>query len=90
MEELEKFHQKMSDPVKRERSWEHITKGVESRYFGESIKRFDKLLGDMETALAESPWLAGKEFSLADTLYEPYITCLDYLQLQFGRFPVAH
>ena len=83
MEELEKFHQKMPDPVKRERSWENITKGVESRYFPESIKRFDKLLADMETALTESPWLAGKEFSLADIGYAPYATRLDHLQLQF-------
>jgi glutathione S-transferase len=83
MEELEKFHQKMPDPIKRERSWENVTKGVDSRYFPESIKRFDKLLADMETALAENPWLAGKEFSLADIGYAPYVTRLDHLQLQF-------
>jgi len=83
MEELEKFHQKMPDPVKRKRSWENVTKGIDSRYFSESIKRFDKLLGDVETALSESPWLASKEFSLADIGYAPYITRLDHLQLQF-------
>ncbi|MET0502215.1 MAG: glutathione S-transferase family protein [Candidatus Binatia bacterium] len=83
MEELEKFHQKMPDPVKRECSWENVTQGVGSRYFPESIKRFDKLLGDMEIALAEDLWLAGKEFSLADIGYAPYITRLDHLQLQF-------
>jgi glutathione S-transferase len=83
MEALEKFHQKMPDPVKRERSWENISRGVESRYFPESIRGFDKLLGDMETALSETRWLAGKEFSLADIGYAPYITRLDHLQLQF-------
>lgn len=83
MEALEKFHQQMPDPVKRERSWENITRGIESRYFAESINRFDKLLADMETALAETPWLAGQEFSLADVGYAPYITRLDHLQLQF-------
>jgi glutathione S-transferase len=83
MEELERFHKKMPDPVKRERSWENVTKGVESRYFPEAIKRFDRLLGDIETALAAGPWLAGKEYSLADTAYAPYITRLDHLQLQF-------
>lgn len=83
MEALEIFHQKMPDPVKRERSWENVTKGVESRYFPESIKRFDKLLGDMETVLADTPWLAGKDFSLADIGYAPYITRLDHLELDF-------
>jgi glutathione S-transferase len=37
----------------------------------------------MEAALADTPWLAGKEFSLADIGYAPYITRLDHLQLQF-------
>ncbi len=83
MEALEKFHRNMPDPVKRERSWENITKGVDSRYFPESIKRFDKLLADMESGLSHGPWLAGKEFSLADIGYAPYATRLDHLQLQF-------
>lgn len=80
---LEEFHRKMPDPGRRERSWENITKGVESRYFPEAIKRFDKLLSDMETALATSAWLAGSSYSLADVSYAPYITRLDHLQLQF-------
>jgi glutathione S-transferase len=83
MDALEEFHKKMPDPVKREKSWENITKGVESRFFVEAVKRFDKLLGDMEAALSATPWLAGNEFSLADIGYTPYITRLDHLQLQF-------
>jgi glutathione S-transferase len=47
------------------------------------VKRFDKLLSDMETVLAEEPWLAGKQFSLADIGYAPYALRLEYLQLQF-------
>ena len=59
MEAVAEFHKKMPDPVKREKSWENVTKGVESRFFPEAINRFDKLLSDMETTLAGSPWLAG-------------------------------
>jgi glutathione S-transferase len=83
MEALEEFHKKMPDPVKREKSWENVTKGVDSRFFPEAIKRFDRLLADMEETLTESSWLAGNEFSLADIGYAPYITRLDHLQLQF-------
>ncbi|MPZ78472.1 MAG: glutathione S-transferase family protein [Deltaproteobacteria bacterium] len=83
MEALEAFHKKMPDPVKRERSWENITQGVKSRFFVDAVKRFDHLLGDMETSLSNGPWLAGKEFSLADIGYAPYITRLDHLQMQF-------
>lgn len=83
MEALEEFHKKMPDPVKRERSWENITKGAESRFFAEAVKRFDKLLADIETTLSSAPWLAGEEFSLADIGYAPYVTRLDHLQMQF-------
>jgi glutathione S-transferase len=83
MEALEEFHKKMPDPVKRERSWENITKGVDSRYFIDAVKRFDKLLSDMETSLSMAPWLAGQQLSLADIAYAPYATRLDHLQLEF-------
>lgn len=83
MEAVAEFHKKMPDPVKREKSWENITKGVDSRFFAEAVQRFDKLLADMNTTLADTPWLAGKEFSLADIGFAPYVTRLDHLQLQF-------
>ena len=59
------------------------TKGVDSSYFAGAVKRFDKLLADIEAALSASPWLAGKEFSLADIGYAPYMLRLDHLQMQF-------
>lgn len=82
-EELEKFHRQMPDPAKRERSRDTITKGVDSIYFADAAKRFDRLLADMETALSEGQWLAGKEFSLADIGYAPYMARLEHLQLHF-------
>jgi len=95
IEALEKLHKQMPDPVKRERSWETISKGVESSYFAGAVKRFDKLLADIEAALTESPWLAGKEFSLADIGYAPYMLRLEHLQMQFlwdkrPRVPAWH
>ena len=83
MEKLEEFHRNMPNPTRREQSWENITKGVESRYFIDAAKRFDKLLGDMEAVLANGRYLTGDEYSLADISYAPYITRLDHLQLQF-------
>ncbi|MBM4263276.1 MAG: glutathione S-transferase family protein [Deltaproteobacteria bacterium] len=82
-ERLEEFHRNMPDAKRREQSWENITKGVEEHFFIDAAKRFDKLLGDMEEALSRNSWLSGKEFSLADIGYAPYITRLDHLQLQF-------
>lgn len=82
-EALQALHDKIPDPKKRAESWENITKGVDSSYFADAARRFDKLLTDMEAVLSEEQWLAGKEFSLADVGYAPYILRLQDLQLQF-------
>jgi glutathione S-transferase len=89
MEALKILHDKMPDPKKREESWENVTKGIDSRYFVDAVHRFDRLLADMEASLTETPWLAGKEFSLADIGYAPYILRLRDLQLHFlwGKRP---
>jgi glutathione S-transferase len=81
-EELDALINNVPDPAKRERTREDITKGVDSRYFVDAVRRFDKLLGEFETALADNPWLAGNEFSLADIAYAPYMVRLEHLQLQ--------
>jgi len=82
-EALKMLHNRIPDPKKREESWENITKGIESRFFVDAVRRFDRLLDDMEHCLAEESWLAGNEFSLADIGYAPYIRRLQDLQLQF-------
>ena len=82
-EALKMLHDKIPDPKKREESWENITRGIESRFFVDAVHRFDRLLADIEGCLAEESWLAGKEFSLADIGYAPYIRRLQDLQLQF-------
>ena len=83
MDALKTLHEKIPDPKKRAESWENVTKGVDSSYFAEAALRFDKLLADMEACLTAAPWLAGREFSLADIGYAPYILRLQDLQLQF-------
>ena len=80
---LKALHDKIPDPKKREESWENITKGVESRFFVDAVRRFDRLLTDMEASLSKDCWLAAGEFSLADIGYAPYIRRLQDLQLQF-------
>jgi glutathione S-transferase len=89
-EALKMLHDKIPDPKKREESWENITKGIESRFFVDAVRCYDKLLADMERSLTEESWLAGKEFSLADIGYAPYIWRLQDLQLQFLWDKRAH
>jgi len=70
------------DAVKRERVRANIFEGAQSKYFRDSVLRFDRLLGRMEATLAGSAWLAGDTFSLADIAYAPYLTRLDHLQMR--------
>ena len=80
-EEIETYLARMPDAVKRERQFENIFKGIESKFFPAAVQRFEKMLSDMESRLARSEWLAGNEFSIADINYTPYAVRLDHLQL---------
>jgi glutathione S-transferase len=80
-DEVEALINNVPEPAKRERVRANIMEGVDSRYFKDSVRRFDRLLSTMERALQASHWLAGDEFSLADIAYAPYLTRLDHLQL---------
>jgi glutathione S-transferase len=80
-DEVEALINNVPEPAKRERVRANIMEGVGSRYFKDSVRRFDRLLGAMEDVLLTGPWLAGDAFSLADIAYAPYMTRLDHLQL---------
>ena len=53
-EALTALHDKIPDPKKRAESWENVHKGVDSSYFADAARRFEKLLSDMESALSAS------------------------------------
>lgn len=63
-----------------------LQKGAENPAFPPAIKRLDKMLADMEKALADigGPWLVGEAYSLADVGYAPYVTRLDHLRFLAG------
>ena len=72
---------RIPDPVRRERRREVITNGVEAAEFRTALGMWERLLIDMENALAQAPWLAGETYSLADAAYTPYLTRLEHLAL---------
>lgn len=77
-----------AQPGWRER-FSQLQKGADNPAFPAAIKRLDKMLADMEKSLADSggPWLLGKDISLADIGYAPYVTRLD--QLKFLSHMIA-
>lgn len=71
----------MVDPARRERMRSCVEQGMDSSFFADALKRFDKLIGDFDRALEKGPWLAGRAFSLADIAYAPYMIRLQHLGL---------
>ena len=49
---------------------------MDAPQFEPAVRRFMKLVPDMDTALQEGPWLVGDSFSLADLVYAYYIARL--------------
>lgn len=69
------------DPVKAERTRNMMELGWDSQYILMGVKRFEKLVIDMEAALEDSEWLAGDAYSLADADYTPYLQRMEDLGL---------
>lgn len=80
-EEFETYLAKKPVAEHRERSRDRIVNGVKSKQFAPALARMEKMVVDMDRQLAETPWLAGESYSLADAGFTPYINRLDQLRL---------
>jgi len=78
---LEERLTKMPDPARRERQRALIEKGIETPFFRDHIKVFDKTMGEMELQLGKTKWLASDMYSLADAEITPYAERMDRLGL---------
>ena len=94
------FTPEMYDTMEKARpgwlaNFRQLQKGTENPAFPAAIRRLDKMIADMERALADhqGPWLVGETYTLADVAYAPYVTRLDHLKFFDGmvekRFRVA-
>ena len=75
----------------RQLKWQWISQGLEAPGAADKIRLYDGYLARMETALAESEWLAGDAFSIADVALAPYVNRLAMLGMEKmwrdGRLP---
>ncbi len=85
-DEVQLWLDKMVDPARRARSKAAIERGMDAEQFAEAVLRVRRLYDDFERALADSTWLAGDSYSLADIAYSPYVLRFD--QLGFGDLVV--
>jgi len=80
-EEQKARWQKIPDPARAAKMRELIEQGIDSPLVVDALKRLDKMLADMETALASADWLAGGAYSLADAGLTPYVNRMNMLGL---------
>jgi glutathione S-transferase len=60
--------------------FDQMCRGVDNPAFPDALARLNKMVVDLDKALAHGPWLVGDNLSLADCAYAPYITRLDHLR----------
>ncbi len=80
-EDVQAWLDKMVDPARRERMRSCVYQGLDSSYFVDGVRRFDRLMAEFDQVLGQSRWLAGDQFSLADIAYAPYLVRLHHLGL---------
>jgi glutathione S-transferase len=72
---------KMPDPARRERQRALIKNGIETPFFRDHIKVFEKTIAEMEVQLGKTEWLACDRYTLADAEITPHIERVDRLGL---------
>ena len=73
---------KLPDRARAARQREIFEQGLGAPIVRDAVRQHDRVLGDMEKALADAPWLAGNDVSLADIALIPYVTRLERLGLE--------
>src|SRR5271170_5954220 len=78
----EKRFRNVGDPGRRARFMSTYEQGAESPFVFEGVAAFEKLFVKMSDALSGgSPWLLGRDLTLADINVMPFVARLAYLNL---------
>jgi glutathione S-transferase len=80
-ETVRKHYAAMPDEVRRDNDLINNEKGLDSPLLPGAVRRFKRTFYDIDHALAESPWLAGHMFSLADISHVVYVSRMRSFQL---------
>ncbi len=79
-EEMQAFFDANPNPIAMRRQKSLVKEGVNSPLIPIALKRYRRLIKELDASLQETgPWLAGEEFSLADTGLVPYLHRLDVM-----------
>jgi glutathione S-transferase len=79
-EDLRKLAARCPNPILRNRLLHRFEHGVSEEQENEAYAALDYLLDQMDGVLAEGPWIAGREYSLADIAMAPYVNRIEVLK----------
>lgn len=80
-ETRDQHYRDMPEDVRRENDRINLEKGLESPLLPGAVRYFKKTFGDIDDAVADSPWLAGQTYSLADLSHIVYVNRLESFQM---------
>ena len=80
-EEVRAMVARIPDPKVRERWMRAVTEGISQADLQPAIDRLAGMVERMDQALADGPWLAGEEYSLADIDIAPFVHRLNRVDL---------
>lgn len=80
--EREAHFVRVPDPAYRERQRLAVAEGLAAQHVAPAVRRYDQYVGEMETALAASPYLAGERYSLADVAATPYLNRAEMIGME--------
>ena len=81
-DELAAHFERIPDPAYRERQRQSVEMGLAAPLVETAIRQYDKAVGQMESDLGETEFLAGDAWSLADAALIPYINRAEMLGLE--------
>lgn len=90
---FEDFIKSASNETKEARTikWQWLQHGLDAPGAADKVRLYLKHIRKMEAALANGPWLTGRDFSIADIAMAPYVNRLAMLQLgeiwEDGKLP---
>lgn len=81
-QELDAHYARMPDLDRAARQRDVIEHGLGSPVIERGVKLYDRTMADMDSGLAETGWLAGGAYSLADIALTPYVFRIEVMGLE--------
>lgn len=82
-EELTAYYLDIPDPERRAQRRSVVEHGIGSATVANGFLTLDKMLSDMELALADTGYLTGAGYGLADAALTPFVSRLDELSMEW-------